>query len=444
MEIPKKYDHQKRVVIVGAGFAGLTLAKRLSAKYFQVILLDKNNYHQFQPLLYQVATSGLEPSSISFPLRKIFQKKKNVIIRLTSVTGVSPERKKVHTEIGDIEFDYLILAQGATTNYYNNDSLHNNAYSMKSVSEALLLRNNLLQNYELALNPMNREKRNSLLNVVIVGGGPTGVELAGAIAEMKSKILPKDYAELNFGHMHIYLLEAGSNLLNGMSNKSGETVLAYLKRLGVEVQTNTAVKNYDGETVQLSNGKTISSRNLIWAAGVKGVTIPGIPTNSVATNNRLIVDHNNKVSGLQDVYAIGDIAFMKDEKYLKGHPQVAQVAIQQANLLAKNLLRNETGKPLCAFSYNDKGSMATVGRNLAVAEIGKLKMKGFFAWFVWMMVHLMSIIGIKNRFLILINWIWQYITYDQSLRLIIKPNLKKETNEKDITNTIEHKSFAGL
>ena len=444
MEITKKYDHQKRVVIVGAGFAGLTLAKRLSAKYFQVILLDKNNYHQFQPLLYQVATSGLEPSSISFPLRKIFQKKKNVIIRLTSVTGVSPERKKVHTEIGDIEFDYLILAQGATTNYYNNDSLHNNAYSMKSVSEALLLRNNLLQNYELALNPMNREERNSLLNVVIVGGGPTGVELAGAIAEMKSKILPKDYAELNFGHMHIYLLEAGSNLLNGMSNKSGETVLAYLKRLGVEVQTNTAVKNYDGETVQLSNGKTISSRNLIWAAGVKGVTIPGIPTNSVATNNRLIVDHNNKVSGLQDVYAIGDIAFMKDEKYLKGHPQVAQVAIQQANLLAKNLLRKETGKPLCAFSYNDKGSMATVGRNLAVAEIGKLKMKGFFAWFVWMMVHLMSIIGIKNRFLILINWIWQYITYDQSLRLIIKPNLKKETNEKDITNTIEHKSFAGL
>lgn len=444
MEIPNKYDHQKRVVIVGAGFAGLTLAKKLSAKHFQIVLLDKNNYHQFQPLLYQVATSGLEPSSISFPLRKIFQKKQNVIIRLTKVTDITPHKKIVHTEIGNVEYDYLILAQGATTNYYNNDSLNNNAYSMKSVSEALLLRNNLLQNYELALNHMDRTERDSLLNVVIVGGGPTGVELAGAIAEMKKKILPKDYAELNFHNMHIYLLEAAPHLLNGMSNKSGETVVTYLKRLGVEVQTNTAVKDYDGKTVLLSNGKTISSRNLIWAAGVKGVSIPGIPTNSVATNNRLIVDHYNKVSGLQDVYAIGDIAFMKDEKYIKGHPQVAQVAIQQAKLLAKNLLRKENGKSLNRFSYNDKGSMATVGRNLAVAEIGKLKLKGFFAWVVWMLVHLMSIIGIKNRLFILINWIWQYITYDQSLRLIIKPNFKKGTNEKDITNTIDHKSFASL
>lgn len=425
MEISEKYGNQKRVVIVGAGFAGLTLAKKLSSRYFQVVLLDKNNYHQFQPLLYQVATSGLEPSSISFPLRKIFQKKKNVIIRMTDVTAVTPETKTVHTGIGDLQYDYLVMAQGATTNYYGNSHLQENAYSMKSVSESLLLRNSLLQNYELALNAMNREQRNSLLNVVIVGGGPTGVELAGAIAEMKKKVLPKDYAELNFRHMHIYLLEAAPGLLNGMHAKSGVTVLKYLNNLGVKVQTDTAVKDYDGETVTLSNGKTISSRILIWAAGVKGISIPGIAVNAVAANNRLFVDGYNKVKDLQDVYAIGDIALMQHGKYEKGHPQVAQVAIQQAALLARNLKKAESGKLQIPFAYNDKGSMATVGRNLAVAEIGKLKLKGFFAWLIWMMVHLMSIIGIKNRLFVLINWVWQYITYDQSLRLIINPSLKK-------------------
>lgn len=444
MEILEKYGNQKRVVIIGAGFAGLTLAKKLSSRYFQVVLLDKNNYHQFQPLLYQVATSGLEPSSISFPLRKIFQKKKNVIIRMTDVTAVSPETKTVHTGIGDLQYDYLVMAQGATTNYYGNSHLQENAYSMKSVSEALLLRNSLLQNYELALNAMSREQRNSLLNVVIVGGGPTGVELAGAIAEMKKKILPKDYAELNFRHMHIYLLEAAPGLLNGMHAKSGITVLKYLNNLGVEVQTDTAVKDYDGETVTLSNGKTISSRILIWAAGVKGISIPGIAVNAVAANNRLFVDGYNKVKDLQNVYAIGDIALMQDVKYEKGHPQVAQVAIQQAVLLARNLEKAESGKLQIPFTYNDKGSMATVGRNLAVAEIGKLKLKGFFAWLIWMMVHLMSIIGIKNRLFVLINWVWQYITYDQSLRLIINPSLKKNQNEENIGHISRNKSLAGL
>ena len=447
MEIPLKYEHQKRVVIVGAGFAGLTLAKKLSGRYFQVVLIDKNNYHQFQPLLYQVATSGLEPSSISFPLRKIFQKKKNVVIRLTSVTAVSPEIKKVQTEIGDIEYDYLVMAQGATTNFYNNERVQKNASPMKSVSEALLLRNNLLQNYELALNSTSSQERNSLLNVVIVGGGPTGVELAGAIAEMKRKILPKDYAELNFRDMHIYLLEAAPNLLNGMSTRSSEKVVEYLKRLGVEVQLNTAVKDYDGVIVTLSNGETIHSRNLIWAAGVKAISISGIPANAVAVNNRLIVDRYNKITALQDLYAIGDIALMQEEKFAKGHPQVAQVAIQQAKLLAENLQRQEAGEPLKRFAYNDKGSMATVGRNLAVAEIGKLKLKGFFAWLVWMLVHLMSIIGIKNRLFILINWVWQYFTYDQSLRLIIRTspkNYQNEKYEKDFVGTINRKPAAGL
>lgn len=447
MDIPHKYGIQKRVVIVGAGFAGLTLAKKLASKLFQVVLLDKNNYHQFQPLLYQVATSGLEPSSISFPLRKIFQQKKNIIIRMTQVAAVSTETKTVHTGIGDIQYDYLVLAQGATTNYYNNDRLRKNAYSMKSVSEALLLRNTLLQNYEMALDAENKGKQSSLLNVVIVGGGPTGVELAGAIAEMKKKILPRDYAELNFRHMHIYLLEAAPRLLNGMSEKSGATVVEYLNHLGVEVQPNTSVKDYDGESVLLSNGEIIRSRCLIWAAGVKGVSIPGIPASAVYANNRILVDQYNKVKDLPGVYAIGDIALMRNDIFTKGHPQVAQVAIQQAKLLAKNLKKTELAKPLISFQYKDKGSLATVGRNLALAEIGKLKLKGFVAWFVWMLVHLMSIIGIKNRLFVLINWIWQYVTYDQSLRLIINPSLKNseiKVYEKNTNNIISNKSLAGL
>lgn len=431
MTIPRANSRQKRVVIVGAGFAGLTLAKKLSGKNFQVVLLDKNNYHQFQPLLYQVASCGLEPSSISFPLRKIFQRKKHIIIRVTDVLSVSPETNTVHTGVGAITYDYLVMAQGAVTNYFNNERLQLHAYSMKSVSEALLLRNTLLQNYEQALSAVVMEERLALLNVVIVGGGPTGVELAGAIAEMKRKILPKDYPELNFRNMHIYLLEAAPRLLNGMSAASGNTVLEYLTGLGVEVQANVSVTDYDGERVSLSNGNIIHSRCLIWAAGVKGKPIPGIPKEAVTANDRLLVNSFNQVNGLTDVYALGDIALMQLDNLPRGHPQVAPVAIQQATLLAKNLEHVVTGKTIIPFNYQDQGSMATVGRNLALVEIGKIKLKGFIAWLVWMLVHLMSIIGIKNRLFILINWVWQYITYDQSLRLIIKPahKIKNDDNE---------------
>jgi len=396
-----------------------------------VVLLDKNNYHQFQPLLYQVASCGLEPSSISFPLRKIFQRKKHIIIRVTDVLSVSPETKTVYTGVGTITYDYLVMAQGAVTNYFNNERLQLHAYSMKSVSEALLLRNTLLQNYEQALSAVTIEQRLALLNVVIVGGGPTGVELAGAIAEMKRKILPKDYPELNFRNMHIYLLEAAPRLLNGMSAASGNTVLEYLTGLGVEVQANVSVTDYDGERVSLSNGNIIHSRCLIWAAGVKGKPIPGIPKEAVTANDRLLVNSFNQVNGLTDVYALGDIALMQLDDLPRGHPQVAPVAIQQATLLAKNLEHVVTGKTIIPFNYQDQGSMATVGRNLALVEIGKIKLKGFIAWLVWMLVHLMSIIGIKNRLFILINWVWQYITYDQSLRLIIKPahKIKNDDNE---------------
>lgn len=420
---------KKKVVIVGAGFAGLRLAKKLSPKFFQVILLDKNNYHQFQPLLYQVSTCGLEPSSISFPLRKIFQKYSNVSIRVAEVTAVDKDNQTVETTIGSISYDYLILAYGATTNFFNNEQVESNAFSMKSVSEALLLRNTLLMNYEKALNETNKEKRSALLNVVIVGGGPTGVELAGAVAEMKLKILPKDYPEIDFQEMNIYLIEAGPKLLGGMSSKSGGTVFEYLEELGVNVWLNTAVKDYDGEHAHLSNDQTLTSNCLIWAAGVKGSRLPGLPQEVYAPNERILVDTFNRVKGMGNIFAIGDIALMSSEKFPKGHPQVAPAAIQQAELLADNLIRIQSNKLLKAFHYVDKGSMATVGRNKATAEIKKMKFSGFIAWFIWMAVHLMSIVGVKNRLFIFVNWVWQYFTYDPSLRLIIKSSEKKMNND---------------
>lgn len=429
MDLPTLNNEQKRVVIVGAGFAGLNLAKSLSSKYFQVILLDKNNYHQFQPLLYQVATCGLEPSSISFPLRKIFQQKKNVFIRIADVTSIDADQQTVDTNIGEVKYDYLVFAYGATTNFFNHQQIQKNTFSMKSVSEALLLRNTLLQNYEKALTAKTHEQKNALLNVVIVGGGPTGVELAGAVAEMKLKILPKDYSEINFQQMHIYLLEVAPNLLGGMSKSAGVTVEKYLDKLGVEVKLNTAVKDYDGENVLLNNDKIIKSNCLIWAAGVKGSALPGIPATSLAINERIFVNEFNQVKGLKNIFALGDIALMQSPLFPKGHPQVAPVAIQQSKLLATNLKNILLNKKIESFTYNDKGSMATVGRNKAVAEVGKIKLKGFIAWFAWMMIHLMSIIGIKNRLFILINWVWQYFTYDPSLRLIIKPTEMKHTKK---------------
>jgi NADH dehydrogenase len=445
MELPDKKPNQKRVVIVGAGFGGLTLARKLSAKYFQIVLIDKNNYHQFQPLLYQVATAGLEPSNISFPLRKIFQKRKDLFIRIAEVKLINTSANLVHTSIGDISYDYLVLANGAETNFFGMHSLQQNAFSMKSVSEALLLRNTLLQNYEQALTSMNDEEKAALLNIVIVGGGPTGVELAGAIAEMKKKILPKDYPELNFGQMRVHLVEATPRLLNGMNEASAKKVEEYLSSLGVEVLPGTSVKNYNGHAVLLSNGTTLYSRCLIWAAGVKGSSLDGLPAASVLPNKRILVDDFNRIEGLKDVFAIGDIASMKGAQYPKGHPQVAPVAMQQAVLLAKNLSRVQQEKGLKAFVYKDKGSMATVGRNLAVAELGKIKLKGFIAWIIWMMVHLMSIIGVKNRLLILINWTWQYITYDQSLRLIISPSeTKAQLPAAKEPGATLHKQLAGM
>lgn len=433
MEIPDISDNQKRVVIIGAGFAGLTLAKKLSSRYFQVVLIDKNNYHQFQPLLYQVATAGLEPSSICFPLRKLFQKHKNVFIRVAEVISVNAAENSVSTTIGKVPYDYLVMANGASTNYFNLDELEETAFSMKSVSEALLLRNTLLQNYEKALISTSDREREAFLHIIIVGGGPTGVELAGSIAEMKNKILPRDYPEINFSKMNVCLIEASPRLLNGMSGEASDNTLLYLKKLGVNVLTNTSVRSYDGDKVNLSNGQFVYSRCLVWAAGIRGNNIPGLSASFIQPNKRILVDRHNRVTG--NIFAIGDIASMPSELFPKAHPQVAPVAIQQARLLSKNLKNLELKKPLVEFAYKDKGSMATVGRNLAVAEMGKIKLKGFIAWICWMMVHLMSIIGVKNRLLIFINWTWQYFTYDQSLRLIIQPTQK--------TKKIKHEILPG-
>ena len=421
---------KKRVVIIGGGFAGLKLAKSLKKSEFQIVLIDKNNYHQFQPLFYQVATAGLEPSAISFPLRKAFQNQQHIHFRIASLEKVDTENQAIRTDIGQLSYDYLVLALGADTNYFGNQNIKRNAIPMKSLGEAINLRNTILTNFEKALNETEDTVIDSLLNIVIVGGGPTGTELAGALAEMKKYILPKDYPELDFSRMKIYLLEAASKVLNGYSEVSSVKGKKYLDGLGVQVMTDTFVKDYDGKSVLLADGKTIATDTLIWAAGIKGNPVHGLGTDIIGRGGRLKVNTHNLVENHDNIYAIGDIALMSTEKYKNGHPQVAQVAIQQAGLLAKNLKRQAKGQTLKGFKYLDKGSLATVGRNLAVADLPFVSFQGFFAWVLWLFVHLMAILGVKNRLFVFINWAWSYLTYDQSLRLLIKP--RKDSGKEEI------------
>jgi NADH dehydrogenase len=421
----------KKVVIIGAGFAGLRLAKKLTKlNLFEVWIIDKNNYHQFQPLFYQVATSGLEPSSISFPLRKVFQNKKNVFIRCATVTKINSEKQFIETSVGEINFDYLIIANGATTNFFNNNQISQNAFPMKSVSEALFLRNQILQNIENAL-IQPKEKQTEFLSVAIVGAGPTGVELSGALAELRKRVLPKDYPELDFSQMTITLIEASPKVLSVMSDVSSKKSKEYLEKLGVNVLTSTSVTSYDGIEISLSNGTKIKSKNLIWAAGVVANTIEGIDAEKRGRGNRIKVNRFNQVEGFENIFAIGDVALMITEKYPNGHPQVATVANEQADCLAQNLKNCIKKTKLNPFEYSDKGSMATIGRHLAVVDLPGIKFQGFFAWLFWMFLHLMLILGVKNKILVFVNWLWKYFTFDQSLRLIIKPisNLKNNNNE---------------
>ncbi|MBV6427529.1 MAG: NADH dehydrogenase-like protein [Haliscomenobacter sp.] len=426
MKINLPETGKPRVVIVGAGFAGLTLANRLArTKQFQIVVLDKNNYHQFQPLFYQVAMSGLEPSSISFPLRKFFQGRSGVYLRTTEVTSIEPENKRLQTPLGIVNYDYLVLATGAQTNFFGNQEISEKAIPMKSVSEALFLRNRILEDYEQALTVTDYDERQTYLDIVIAGGGPTGVELAGAFAEMKKYILPKDFPELNANEMDIFLVEGGPRLLSGMSETASQNALHYLENLGVQVLLNTLVTGYNGNTVTTKDGREMASRKLIWAAGIKGDFPEGIPQRAIVRGNRLKVDAIHQVDGMEQVYAIGDLAYQTEPAYPNGHPQVAQVAMQQAQNLAYNMERSIKNQPLRDFHYKDLGSMATIGRNKAVVDLPRFKFKGAFAWYVWLFVHLFQLIGVKNRLFVFLNWVMNYFTYDQSLRLIIKPFKQK-------------------
>lgn len=418
---------KKKIIVVGGGFAGIQLVRRLDEKLFDILLIDKINHHQFQPLFYQVATSQIEPSSISFPLRNFFKKKQNVQIRLAEVLRIEENENKVFTSIGEFDYDYLILAIGCKTNFFGNEIIANHSFTLKSTYDAITIRNHILQTFEKIISANDKE-RESLLNLVIVGAGATGVELAGAFAEIKNNILPKDYRGVDFTNLNIMLIEGTKNTLNNMSDSSKEESKKYLQRMGVNILTETFVKDYDGEVLKLSNGSSIETKTVIWTAGVTGNRIQGLSNNVMAVGNRIKVDRSNRVFESKNIFALGDIAYMTTPKYPKGHPQVANVAINQAKLLSKNLKQILLNKNTFDYEYEDLGSMATIGRNKAVVDLPSIHFKGYFAWLVWMFLHLMLVLSVKNKLIIFINWAWAYITKDTSLRLILTQE-KKMTNE---------------
>lgn len=408
-----------RIVIIGGGFAGLKLAKGLKHVKAQVVMLDRNNFHTFQPLLYQVATAGLEPDSIAGPLRKSFEDHFNYIFRMVKVTGIDFDKNEVITKVGRLSYDYLVIANGSTTNYFGKENFREKVLPLKRVIHALDLRSHILQIFEQAELTKDREVLAKMMNLVIVGGGPTGVEVAGALSELKNHILPKDYPDLDLKQMKIFLIEGSNRLLNGMSDASGKEALTYLKKMGVDVRLNTLVQGYEDGVVSFGSD-SIATETLIWAAGVKGQILSGIDAER-QLKSRILVDRYNRVKGTENVFAIGDVAMMETEKFPNGHPMLAPVAIQQGQHLAKNFHRHLKGREMLPFNYLDKGSMATIGRNKAVVDMpGGIHFKGFFAWLVWMFVHIMYLIGFRNKLITLNNWIWSYLTYDKGTRLIIR------------------------
>lgn len=435
MSINIQRNQKKRVVIVGGGLGGLRLAEDLYGSGMQVVLIDKNNFHQFPPLIYQIASAGIDPSSISFPFRQIFRKRKDFYFRMAEARMVDTEKKILQTSIGKIDYDYLVLAAGATTNFFGNKNIEEWAIPMKTVPEAMGLRNALLSNFERALTCATEEERQELLNVVIVGGGATGVEIAGALSEMKRYVIPYDYPDMDSSLMHIYLIEAGDRLLAGMSQDSSKKAYDFLKSMGVDIQFGKMVTDYRDHKVIMKDGTEIPTRTFLWVSGIRANAMPGISEDHLGRGFRFKVDQFNRIPGLNDVFAIGDQCLQTtDPAYLNGHPQVAQVAIQQAKNLAKNIKRINEGhaddNSLTPFKYNNLGSMATIGRNKAVVEIGKFHSQGFFAWILWLVVHLRSILGVKNKMMVLLNWLWKYVSYNDSIRMITYATKPREVLER--------------
>lgn len=421
MFLNENKPNKKKIIVIGGGFAGIQFILNLKKDIFDILLIDKMNHHMFQPLFYQVATAQIEPSSISFPFRNIFRSRKDVRIRLGVVSQIDHNNSKVITTIGEFDYDFLVIASGCKTNYFGNDSIRKNAHSLKSTIQSIKIRNMILENFERILYTEENE-REALYNIIIVGGGPTGVELAGALAEIKRDVLPKDFHRIDFTKLQIFLIEGSQHTLNNMSVLAKDASELYLKQLGVVIKKGLFVNDYDGYKATLSNGETIFCKNLIWTAGVTGNLIPGLPGNTVTQSNRYIVDRTNKITGFDNIYAIGDIAYMETPRYPNGHPQVANVAINQGKTLASNLLAKLKNEKFREFEYTDKGSMATIGKHKAVVDLPYISFKGYFAWYIWMFLHLMLILSVRNKLIIFINWAWNYFSNNSSLRLILKKN----------------------
>lgn len=419
--IPK--TNLPRVVIIGGGFAGIELVRQLNKRNIQIVLIDKHNYHTFIPLLYQVATAGLSPGDISSPLRQFLRDNKDFHFRMAKVKTIDAPEKVIHTNIGTLSYDILIMASGSRTNFFGNKQIKKNANNLREITDAIELRTKLINNFEDALQVDNDEELQMHMNIVIVGAGPTGVELAGAIGELKNQVLPKDYPELDFKKMKITLVEGGKQVLGAMSEAAGKKAAGYLRKFGVEVKLQTILKSYEDNVAVLSDGTEIRTNCLIWAAGVQGNLVPGLNEDAVI-NGRIKVNEYNLIDGHKYIYAVGDVALQFDDKHPKGLPMLAPVAIQQAKLLAENIIRLQDGKPMKPFKYVDKGTMATIGRNKAVIDMPfNLTIGGFFGWFIWMFIHLFSIIGFRRKLLVFSNWIWNYFTYNQGNRLIIKKDI---------------------
>jgi NADH dehydrogenase len=425
MDIFSPASSKNRIIIIGGGFGGIEIAKHINTKKYEVLLIDRHNYFTFQPLLYQVATGGLEPDSVAYPLRKIVKRKKNMVFRLGQVNSIDSAKKIIETSIGPLPYDILIIATGSMTNFFGMEGVERNAMNLKSVPDALNLRSFILQNFEQALLARTKEEQKELMNFVIVGAGPTGVEISGSLAELKRHILPTDYPELDISMMEITIVEAGANVLDAMSEFAKKKSAKQLEELGVKILLNQHLVSYDGEIAKLKDGTEFKTKALIWTAGVKGNLPDGIAKETIARGNRLIVDDYNRVKGFENIFAIGDASSMESGV----HPMLAPVAMQQGKLLAKNLERfPDKWKK---FKYFDKGTMATIGRSRAVADLWfNIHLKGFLAWMAWLFIHLMLLVGFRNRVIVLWNWVWNYFSYDRAIRLIIRP-FKMDEKQKE-------------